>query len=125
MSSEYDPERPIDPRDYTRRTLLANERTYLAWWRTGITAVAAALGASRVVPELSNVQHIWPYTVVGVGYALIGVVCFLYGHIRRQAVDRAVREGDFSELSETVTLVVSVGGAVLAAVTVGLIIGSG
>jgi putative membrane protein len=125
MSSEYDPERPIDPRDYTRRTLLANERTYLAWWRTGITAVAAALGASRVVPELSNVKHTWPYTVVGVGYALIGVVCFLYGHIRRQAVDRAVREGDFSELSETVTLVVSVGGAVLAAVTVGLIIGSG
>ena len=125
MSSEYDPERPIDPRDYTRRTLLANERTYLAWWRTGITAVAAALGASRVVPELSNVRHIWPYTVVGVGYALIGVVCFLYGHIRRQAVDRAVREGDFSELSETVTLVISVGGAVLAAVTVGLIIGSG
>jgi inner membrane protein YidH len=125
MSSEYDPERPVDPRDYTRRTLLANERTYLAWWRTGITAVAAALGASRVVPELSKVKHIWPYTVVGVGYALIGVVCFLYGHIRRQAVDRAVREGDFSELSGTVTLVISVGGAVLAAVTVGLIIGSG
>ena len=26
----HDPNRPIDPRDYTRRTLLANERTYLA-----------------------------------------------------------------------------------------------
>ena len=23
--------RPLDPRDYSRRTLLANERTYLAW----------------------------------------------------------------------------------------------
>lgn len=30
-------EGPLDPRDYSRRTLLANERTYLAWWRTGLT----------------------------------------------------------------------------------------
>src|SRR5204862_3597720 len=57
MSHEFDPDRPVDPRDYTRRTLLANERTYLAWWRTGITSVAAALAAARVVPELSDVKH--------------------------------------------------------------------
>jgi uncharacterized membrane protein YidH (DUF202 family) len=30
-------EGPLDPRDYSCRTLLANERTYLAWWRTGLT----------------------------------------------------------------------------------------
>jgi uncharacterized membrane protein YidH (DUF202 family) len=28
--------------DATRRTRLANERTYLAWWRTGLTALAYA-----------------------------------------------------------------------------------
>jgi putative membrane protein len=125
MSHEFDPDRPIDPRDYTRRTLLANERTYLAWWRTGITSVAAALGAARVVPELSNVKTTWPYTIVGVGFTLIGVICFIYGHIRREAVDRAVREGEFSELSHTVTLVISVGGAVLAAILVALIVAEG
>jgi putative membrane protein len=115
----HDPDRPIDPRDYTRRTLLANERTYLAWWRTGITAIATALAAARVVPELSHVKHQWPYTVLGVGFALIGLVCFAYGHLRRLRVEQAVREGNFSDLSHTVTLVISIGGVVLAA---GLII---
>jgi putative membrane protein len=121
----YDPDRPIDPRDYTRRTLLANERTYLAWWRTGITAVATALAAARLVPEITKVKHIWPYTVLGVGYALIGVICFAYGHIRRIQVDRAVREGEFADLDHTVTTVISIGGTILALVLVVLIIAEG
>ena len=121
----YDPGRPIDPRDYTRRTLLANERTYLAWWRTGITSIAAALGAARVVPELSNAKHLWPYTLMGVGFTLIGIVCFVYGHMRRDQVDRAVREGEFAELSHAVTLVISIGGAILGLGLVVLIIAEG
>jgi putative membrane protein len=121
----YDPDRPIDPRDYTRRTLLANERTYLAWWRTGITALAAGLGSARVAPELAKAKHDWPYTLLGVGFALIGLVCFVYGHLRRVRVDRAVREGDFSDLSHSVTLLISVGGAVLAAALVVLILVEG
>lgn len=121
----YDTNRPIDPRDYTRRTLLANERTYLAWWRTGITAVATALAAARLVPELTKVKHVWPYTVLGVGFAAIGVICFAYGHIRRMQVDRAVREGDFAELNHAVTLVISVGGVILAVGLVALILAEG
>ncbi len=37
--------------DATRRTLLASERTELAWWRTGLTALAVALAVGRVIPE--------------------------------------------------------------------------
>ena len=121
----YDLERPVDPRDFTRRTLLANERTYLAWWRTGITSIATALAAARLVPELAKVKHDWPYTVLGVGFALIGIVCFAYGHIRRMQVDRAVREGSFVDLDYTVTLVISIGGVVLALGLVALIIAEG
>ena len=121
----YDHERPIDPRDFTRRTLLANERTYLAWWRTGITSIATALAAARLVPQLAKVKHDWPYTVLGVGFALIGIVCFAYGHIRRMQVDRAVREGSFVDLDHTVTLVISIGGVVLALGLVALIIAEG
>jgi putative membrane protein len=123
--SEFDPNRPVDPRDFTRRTLLANERTYLAWWRTGVTALAAALGTARLVPELSNVKHDWPYTLLGVGFALIGVVCFGYGHVRRVAVDRAVREGRFADLSDVVTLGITVAGVVLGAALLVLIIVAG
>jgi putative membrane protein len=118
----HNPERPVDPRDFTRRTLLANERTYLAWWRTGITSIATALAAARLVPQLAKVKHDWPYTVLGVGFALIGIVCFAYGHIRRMQVDRAVREGSFVDLDHTVTLVISVGGVVLALGLVALIV---
>jgi putative membrane protein len=118
----YDVERPIDPRDFTRRTLLANERTYLAWWRTGITSIATALAAARLVPQLAKVKHDWPYTVLGVGFALIGIVCFAYGHIRRMQVDRAVREGSFVDLDHTVTLIISVGGVILALGLVALIV---
>jgi len=42
-------EGPLDPRDYSCRTLLANERTYLAWWRTGLTTLTVALAVARVV----------------------------------------------------------------------------
>jgi putative membrane protein len=126
MSNEpLDLDRPIDQRDFTRRTLLANERTYLAWWRTGLTSVVAALGAARVAPELANAKHHWPYTVLGVGFALIGIVCFVYGHMRRITVDRAVREGDFAELSHTVTLVISMGASLLALGLVVLILVEG
>lgn len=121
----FEPGRPIDPRDYTRRTLLANERTYLAWWRTGITAIAGAIGTARIVPELANVKHHWPYEVLGVGFGLIGLICFGYGHLRRIHVDRAVKRGDFAELSNTVTLIISVGGVILAAGLVALIIATG
>ena len=40
--------------DSTRRTRLANERTYLAWWRTGLTTLAVAIGAGKIVPELTG-----------------------------------------------------------------------
>ncbi|MGH2744250.1 MAG: DUF202 domain-containing protein, partial [Thermoleophilaceae bacterium] len=37
--------------DVTRRTLLAAERTWLAWWRSGIAAATAAVAVGGVVPE--------------------------------------------------------------------------
>jgi inner membrane protein YidH len=125
MSGDFDPKRPVDPRDYTRRTLLANERTYLAWWRTGVTTIAAAIAIARLVPELASVKHRWPYEVLGVGFAIIGLICFAYGHVRRIHVDEAVKRGDFAELSHTVTVIISVGGVVLAAGLIALILATG
>ena len=43
--------RTDDPRgeavDATRRTHLASERTYLAWWRTGLTSLTVGIGAGQ------------------------------------------------------------------------------
>lgn len=104
--------------DASRRTHLANERTYLAWWRTGVTAVAVALATARIVPTLGDVGTRWPYTVLGVGYALAGVACVAYGARRRRAVDRAVAEGGYAPLGDTMVRVLSGAGVALGVVTV-------
>lgn len=108
--------------DATRRTLLANERTFLAWWRTGLTALAAALAAARVVPVLADAQHRWPYTVVGAVLALLGTLCIAYGEQRRRAVDRAVRAGGFVDPDERVTLVLTAGGVLAGLALIVLIV---
>ena len=43
-----------DARDATRRTRLANERTYLAWWRTGLTTLAVSVGTGKLVPAVTG-----------------------------------------------------------------------
>jgi putative membrane protein len=80
--------------DATRRTRLANERTYLAWWRTGLTAFAVSLGAGKLVPALTDETR-WPYVVVGVGFAVLGVVFVAYGFRRQRLVERAVTRGEY------------------------------
>jgi putative membrane protein len=81
--------------DATRRTYLANERTQLAWWRTGLTALAVALAVGRVVPELSDTSTTWPYATVGVGFAIYGIAMIAYGTMRAREVDDSVRAGGF------------------------------
>lgn len=117
-----DPRRPLDPRDYSRRTLLANERTYLAWWRTGLTTLAVALAAARVVPELSGAGSVWPYTAMGVAFAIVGIACVAYGEHRRRAVARAVRQGRYAEMSDTAGLALTGAAVLLGAAMVAVIL---
>jgi putative membrane protein len=81
--------------DATRRTRLANERTYLAWWRTGLTSLAVALAAGKVVPDLTDTSSTWPYQAVGAGFALLGIACIAYGLRRERQVERALLQGEF------------------------------
>jgi putative membrane protein len=101
MTEQEQPAKPDpDPAqlvDATRRTYLAGERTQLAWWRTGLTALAVALGVGRVVPELSGNGARWPYVIAGVGFALWGIFAIAYGTANREAMMRALREGRFHD----------------------------
>ncbi len=81
--------------DATRRTRLANERTYLAWWRTGLTALAVALGAGRLVPALTGGTS-WPYVAVGACFAILGIAFIGYGFVRQRMVDEAIARGEFA-----------------------------
>jgi putative membrane protein len=98
--------------DATRRTHLANERTYLAWWRTGLTALASAVAIGRVVPSLTH-QTRWPYAVLGAGFALLGIAAIGYGFVRQQAVRDAVRHGRFEHPHDAVLVVLTTIGVAL------------
>jgi putative membrane protein len=89
-----------------RRTKLAAERTYLAWWRTGLTAFAVALATARLVPDLGKAKVQWPYTLLGIGFALFGSACFAFGDSRR-------RRGEREEADERSTLALVASGVLL------------
>ena len=72
------------------RFTLANERTFLAWQRTALGLLAAAVALAQLVPEL---------TVPGarrslaVGLAVLAILTSGMGLLRWQQVDRAMRRG--------------------------------
>ncbi len=113
---------PLDSRDFSRRTLLANERTFLAWWRTGLTALTFALATAQVIPELSDAGKQWPYTALGAGFGAIGVACIAYAQQRRLAVDRAVRGGEFAEPSAILMTALTLAGVLLGVALIVLIL---
>jgi len=98
--------------DASRRTLLAVERTYLAWWRTGLTCFAVGLGAGKVVPALTT-GATWPYALIGTAFALMGILCVVYAEQRRREVERAARSGGFVSPHTWVTAVLVVVGTLL------------
>lgn len=103
--------------DATRRTRLANERTYLAWWRTGLTALAVALGAGKLVPELTDSGQ-WPYLGLGIGFAALGVAFIAYGQRRAREVEDSVRRGEFTPLDRRFGLAATLAGVALGVATI-------
>jgi len=102
--------------DATRRTRLANERTYLAWWRTGLAAFAVSLGAGRLVPAVAGGPQ-GLYSILGVLFGVIGIMLIAYGRWRGKKVDDALSEGRYERADERfLTLIAglaSVGGLLL------------
>jgi putative membrane protein len=101
-----------DEADATRRTLLSNERTFLAWWRGALTALAVSLGAGALVPKLTSGAR-WPFAILGVGFGLLAIAFLVYGSYRHQAVEAALRRGEFAPLDRRVVLLLGAFGVVL------------
>jgi putative membrane protein len=79
--SEFEP-------DY--RFTLANERTFLAWQRTALGLLAAAVAVVHLVPAMTmpGTRH-----VLGVLLAVLATATAAIGMLRWQQVDRAMRRG--------------------------------
>jgi putative membrane protein len=107
--------------DVTRRTRLAAERTWLAWWRSAIAAATAAVAVGGVVPELVEGGRT-AYVVLGAGYAALAAAVFVMAGVRRRQVDRALERGDYERLRDGDALAVTLAGTVLALATLVIIV---
>ena len=76
---------------------MAAERTWLAWWRTALTATAGALAVGRLAPELLDVAP-WPYILLGCGYAGLAAGMLLQGARRQRELERAVAANEHTPL---------------------------
>jgi putative membrane protein len=72
------------------RFTLANERTFLAWQRTALGLLAAAVAAVQLLPEVGvpGARH-----VLGSVLAVLAAATAWVGLRRWQQVDRAMRRG--------------------------------
>lgn len=107
--------------DVTRRTRLAAERTWLAWWRSGIAAATAAVGVGGVVPSLVDGART-PYIVLGAGYAALAAVVFIASSLRQRQVGRALDAGRYEDVGERGVLALTLVATVLALGTLAVIV---
>lgn len=103
------------------RTVLAAERTYAAWVRTGLTALAAGIGArallERVVPD-------WLALTAGCTLVLFSAFCFVAGVWRELTPRYALPQPDVRRLPAA--LLLSVNGVLMLvslAALVGVLVG--
>ena len=108
--------------DASRRTYLAAERTLLAWWRSGLAALAVALAIGRLVPVLIGAPRA-PFVALGVGFGALAVTFIVYGASRQRHVERAIAEGEgFRQLDTTVIVAITVLMVVLVTASIVLIV---
>jgi putative membrane protein len=107
--------------DALRRTRLANERTYLAWWRSALTALAVAVGTGRIAPGLAG-GSAWPYRTLGAAFGVLGAVLAGCAFFRLRNVERAIVAGEYSPLDERVALGLAAVTVALAAATIALVL---
>ena len=105
----------IEP-DY--RFTLANERTFLAWQRTALGLLAAAVAVVQLVPELSiaGARH-----VLGIILGLLAILTASMGILRWQQVDRAMRR-DLPLPRHPTPIYLGIGLALVGLLTLGLVV---
>ena len=107
--------------DATRRTRLANERTFLAWWRTAMATLGLAIALGKLLPEVADGPH-WPYIALGIAFALLGSALALLGWWRYASLDRALQGGEEAQapgwLAGTLSALLAGLGLVIAVIVV-------
>jgi inner membrane protein YidH len=110
-----------EDRDASRRTRLALERTWLAWWRTGLAVSVAALAVGRIAPHLLHYGR-GDYGALGFAYVALAVAIFGASYLRYRAAREALERGGYDELSVRWVAGFAIVGVALALATLALIL---
>ncbi|CDO89397.1 hypothetical protein AWC29_12755 [Mycobacterium triplex] len=73
------------------RFTMANERTFLAWQRTALGLLAAAVALVQLVPEMTVPGA---RRLLGLGLVVLAILTSGMGLLRWQQADHAMRRGD-------------------------------
>ena len=111
---------PASPGATTEVRALAHERTYLAWWRTGLAGIAAGFAVGRVLPEVVGGTN-WPYIAVRTALTSSGLAAMLYGILHYRELQAALREGRDPRSGEGFMLALAVVGIAVGAASVLLV----
>ena len=103
------------------RTQLAHERTYLAWWRTGLAGIAAGFAIGRVLPEVVGGTN-WPYVALGTALAGSGLAAMTYGILHYRELQAALREDREPYTGEGFVLALAAVGIAVGVVSVLLVL---
>lgn len=109
MGDEREPQTDVDSR---ARSLLANERTFLAWIRTGLSMMAIGVAAAQFIgrDELNGLHLVTIFSlflaVSGVAVAIFGGVQFSRG---RDEINKGTYQSSTVAVGITVTLAIVAG----------------
>jgi putative membrane protein len=104
-----------------RRTLLAAERTYLAWLRTGLGAIGVALAVGRLIPALVGGSNL-AYGLLGAGYGALGIFLIAYAMLRARRIQAALAANAPVTLDWWALAVTTVLGLALAIATIAMVL---
>jgi inner membrane protein YidH len=107
-----------DEREPDYRFTLANERTFLAWQRTALGLLAAAVALVQLVPELTVPGA---RRALGAGLAVLAILTSAMGLLRWRQADHAMRRGEPLPRHPTPAYL-AVGLSVVGVVALGLVI---
>src|ERR1700722_3884026 len=100
------------------RYTFANERTFLAWTRTGLAFIVAGLGIVQLLPPFPGVP--WGRHLLGVPLIVLGAVIAVVGYYQWTGNQRALRRREpvLRSVLPKILVVSIVGMAVVAAIVV-------